>query len=1372
MSFSEHIRSMGAFCHSVTECKVYLNGIVHSVFYYMRLSIAASVLLLVYTVCSLAQGPGHHNPAYPDISIIQSDSRSITIEYRLMDVHYDTLSLDSREYVGISFFGAQTPGRTSPDVPDLKYRAVTIAMPSAGKPSIEVVQTDYRSQRGLRLPPLGDIQKDEDDELYRTTEGVQLRTDIDQPLVDIHDIGRVRGVILGTLHIHPIRFASDGNSVQIHNRIVVRIAFDSGSFSPIDEYTYNSLSTTVLNIDQTPVATEARLRMEKLRADPVTHQNSVLADGSWHRITVEEDGMYRINASALEEAGIPVNTIDPRTIKMYGNGGEMLSENILDDRPDDLVEIAIYVHGEGDGSLGPDDYIIFFGRGTTVWQYDPEARIYKHRYNLYTSQNTYFLTYGGSPGKRMQSAQSLQESSLIRPHYFISRIKHRNPRINLLGSGKEWMGESFAPGDITVFTSMLYGFTPNVPVRYRVQLAARAPGQTRFRVEDQGTSIGVINIPGVNLGTIIGNYAARAGTATLTRSGSLQDNRSSLRLEYEAGAQSEGFLEWFEIHYPRSFEAQDDYLMFSAPDTAGVVEYVVQGFTSSQIAAYDITDHAYVSRITNANIEGSSIRFQRRQQSGIPSQYATVAPNGYRTIDEIEPAENSNLRGIVSGAEFIIISPSEFISEAERLQQHRESFTPNQLSTMVVNVKHIYNEYSGGLMDPTAIRDFLYHAYEAWQTQPRYVLMLGAGSFDYRKHYGQRDEYIPIWQTAESFSQINTYATDDFFVQFTPGSRRPSLVIGRLNAIDQDDARVMVDKIIHYETNSDFGPWRNLITYVADDGLTTRGGDDGNIHTWQSEQLASSLITPAAFERNKIYMIEYPAENTALGRRMPDVNKALINSFNQGTVLLNYTGHGNPRVWAYEWIFVKETTIPQLNNRSRLSFVTAATCDFSRLDDPREQSGGELLVSREHGGAIGVLSSSRIVWSSDNAQFNNLFYTNLLSYSQNGVYRRVGDALFATKQSRHNINDTKFVLIGDPTVRLLIPTHNASVANINGEPVTETVLLKALQKVTIDGNIKGPDGTIKEDFNGRMFVEVYDSDNEVSIPRWGGWSFTVPGNTLFRGESSITQGAYSSTFVVPKDISHEGGAGRIALYFWENEIDGRGFTRDIVLGGIDTTVTPDTEGPEIAIYLEDRNFRSGDLVSEQPLLMVDLFDESGINISGGGIGHRIEAWLNDGEGIDLTDFYTGAIDSYQEGHIEYQLVELEPGPHHLRLRAWDVYNNSSTGEVFFQVASSEKLSVQNVYNYPNPFQQETVFTFQHNQNEPIDVEIKVYTVAGRLIAQLKEYSLTDRFVRIPWNGLDNDGDRIANGVYFYKVIASAANGEYRSEVLGRMAVMR
>jgi hypothetical protein len=1327
------------------------------------------LVLCVFAGGAYGQSTDQIPGAYPDVRLLESDSRGITLEFRPQALSTDTVRIDSRDYLRVNFLNGGTPDFSDPERAEQRYRAITFAMPAEREPAIEILGSDYRRVTHPPLLPMGEYVT-EDEETYRTFRNVRNIHGYSDTLARMSDIGTVGGLTLGTVHLYPVQLLPDGSGVRIHSRIVVRLSFAGGSFSPVDGHLLRSLRHSVINIDQVPARPEVRLRTDAL-ARTAPAESSVLAGGPWYTFEITERGMYRVTAQTLQDAGIPIGSIDPRTIKIYGNGGRMLPENLTASRPEDLTEIAIFISGEGDGTFNQNDYIVFFGESTVGWNYDPQTGSYTHRYNYYEANNRYFLTYGGPNGRRMASLPSLAESNPVRPDYFISRLVHREPKINLLGSGKRWMGESFTAGGVTVFTNMLHGFTPSVPIQYRIQVAARAPVITRFAVEDQGTSLGSIAIGSVSLGSETGLYANAPPVATFTRSGSLPENRSALRFEYQAGAQSDGFLEWFEIHYPRQFRATDDYLYFHGADTTGVVEYTVQGFTSAQIAAYDITDHAGVRRITDTTISGATIRFQVAQTRGEPSSFMAVANDGYKTVDAMIPVDNSDVRGIVQGAEFIILSPPEFLAEAERLKQHRETFPANQLSTVVVNVKSIFNEFSGGLTDPTAIRDFLYNAHQTWQTTPRYVLLFGAGSFDYRYILNQRQNFIPSYQTSESLSRINTYTTDDYFVQFSPGSGRPSMGVGRLNAVNADDARIMVDKIIHYETGSEYGPWRNLISYVADDGWTTQR-DEGNLHTWQSERLAQQ-ITPDSFEKDKIYIIEYPTEFVALGRRKPAANRAIVDRFNQGTVIMNWTGHGNPRVWAHEWVFVRETTIPQLNNRDRLTFITAATCDFSRLDDPREQSGGELLVSREQGGAIGVLSSSRIVWSDQNAVFNNIFYTNVLTPNDDGYIPRVGDGLFATKQTRFDINDVKFVLLGDPTIRLLVPSHRASVATVNGEPVTSTVNLKALQKVTIEGDVRTPDGETKDTFNGQMYVIVYDSDKDVRIDEWGGFTFRTAGNVLFRGQSSVTDGTYASSFIVPKDISHEGRNGRIALYFWEEGLDGRGFSRDIVVGGIDTTAVEDSEGPTIDIYLDNRQFRSGDLVSEQPQLLVDLFDESGINVSGGGVGHRIEAWLNEGESIDLTDYYTGTVDSYQEGSIVYRFTEeLEPGPHHLRLRAWDVYNNSATEEVFFQVASGDNLSIRNVYNYPNPFRDATVFTFQHNQSMPIDVDIRIYTVAGRMIARLREYSVGDRFVRIPWSGRDDDGDRLANGVYLYTVTARTVDGMYSSEALGRMSVMR
>jgi hypothetical protein len=1310
---------------------------------------------------------------YQDVSIVESNSRSLTIMYETQDIIQDTVYIDGERYVNIGFYGSQAPDYTNPSIFEARFRPVTIAIPAPVSPRIEVVASDFEYIRDIRIPQVGDIERDGDD-LYRSLRNVEGRPEYDYNPVDVVDIGGVRGVILATLRFHPVEVLDGGRAANVYSRMVVRIEFPEGNFGSLDAGSYDALRNVVINIEQVMrVDREAAPSSVLRRSVTAPQQSSVLAEGDWYSFAVEADGIYRIDASMLQQAGIPVASIDPRTIKIYGSNGDPLPENINTPRSDDLTELAIYVHGQDNGSFDTGDYILLFGAGPTGWRYDPVTERYDHTYNYYTGRNIYFMTYGGSPGKRMQELSSLNEPNSYSPQYFISRVLHRDPKINLLSSGKHWMGQLFnQQSNVHVFTSMLHGVTPAESIIYRVQVAARAPNITRFTLEDQSAQLGVISVPATFMNSQTQNYAQRGSLTSFARSGELPDQRSVLRLSYDGGTSSDGYLEWFEIHYPRRFEAVGDFLQFHAPFHTGLVEYNIQNFSAMQIEAFDISDFTAVKRLTNTTLSGGAIRFRVQQTGEEIREFAVTGPEGFKTPPQFSAVSNSNVRGITDGAELIIISPPEFLAEAERLKQHRESFPANRVSAIVINVESVYNEFGSGLPDPTAIRDFVFHAYTTWDISPRYILLFGAGSFDFRRILGLRQNYIPTYQTDESINQIGTYTTDDYYVQFTAGSRRPSMVIGRISASSSDEARVSVDKIIHYETASTFGPWRNIITYVADDGLTTRGGDEGNLHTWQSEQLANQY-TPPSFEQQKIYIVEYPTETTASGRRKPDANRALVSRINDGTLILNWTGHGNPRVWAHEWIFVREVTIPQLFNRDRLTFITAATCDFSRIDDPRERSSAELIVSRQEGGAIGLLSATRVVFSSDNAAFNNAYYANLLSTGPDGNTERIGDALYATKQLRFSVNDIKFVLLGDPTLRLLAPGNRATVSTINEQPVSVgAVNLRALQKVTIGGTIRSPQGDLLEDFDGRLFVVVYDSDKIVRIDEWGGYSYNVPGNVIFRGENSISAGRFNSSFVVPKDISHEGRNGRIALYFWDGSKDGRGFNGNIILGGIDSTAAEDTEGPDISIYLEDRNFRSGDMVTDSPLLLVDLYDESGINTSGGGVGHRLEAWVNDVQDIDLTDYYTGKVDSYREGMIEYRLTDLPRGPHHLRLRAWDVYNNSSMEEVFFHVETSEKLTIENVYNYPNPFRDDTYFTFQHNQTHPLDVEVRVYTVSGRLIKKVYAYGINDRFVRIHWPGRDEDGDQLANGIYLYKVIARTTDGTYTSEALGKMAVIR
>jgi hypothetical protein len=287
------------------------------------------------------------------------------------------------------------------------------------------------------------------------------------------------------------------------------------------------------------------------------------------------------------------------------------------------------------------------------------------------------------------------------------------------------------------------------------------------------------------------------------------------------------------------------------------------------------------------------------------------------------------------------------------------------------------------------------------------------------------------------------------------------------------------------------------------------------------------------------------------------------------------------------------------------------------------------------------------------------------------------------------------------------------------------------------------------------------------------FTYITSGNTLFRGEQNVTSGTVSATFIVPKDISYGNDFGRMTMYFWNSTSDGSGYTSNFRVGGTDSTAPADTKGPRVDLYVDNRGFRSGDVVSASPTLIADLFDSSGINTSGAGVGHRLEVWLdNNPQSLDVSDYYKSKTDTYREGTVQYSLGALSQGTHNLRLRAWDTYNNSSTGETVFDVLSSAGLRLSNVYNFPNPMRSATVFTFEHNQLTSIDAEVKIYTVAGRLIQSLRKTGIAGSFVQIPWDGRDKDGDPPANGVYLYKIIAKTEDDRFSSEALGKLSILR
>ena len=1314
-----------------------------------------------------------------DFRIISQSGEEIVIEYSPYLVKIDSTNYQNELLLSFLFLNT-TFDEPKPGEPQIPVRIFPVALKSATENSVEIIESSYIEYESVKLKPFPHLIPEkftgEDTISYVKTftfgDIYNRNAYIPDKIVELGEVGIARNYIVSTLKVYPIQYNPALGKARVYTRIRFMLKYGQGavSFANPDKFDLK-VAQGFINHD---VAKFWRIQNLNLPKSGV----SQLASGDWYKIPITEEGIYKITYTDLRNAGINPDNIDPRTIKIFNNGGFQLPENVSEPRPSGLIENAIYVYGQDDGKFDQGDYIIFYGKGTSGWNYDPTTKEFSHYIHDYSDVNYYFLTFGGALGKRMSSVQSLNVSSPFRPEYTFGLYFKDDQKINLTESGRDWFMASVEarPGfNMVSYTVKLDELIPGKPIRYRVQVASRSGGPNWFVVKEGDDELGTIQLGTVSLGglsSLIDFYAVKSGPKKFVYNGELKDSRSNLKFYFNwSGEAVAGYIDWFEITYPRSFKAINDYIAFYSYDTTAVVEYKISGFSSNDVKVFDVTDFKDVKMISGS-INAGEFVFQISQQSGGVKRFIGVGSNGYRKVSKIEKVRNTNLRGEVEGADWVVITHSDFITQAKRLADYRAR--KDSLKTFVVDVEDIYNEFSCGILDPVAIRDFLKFAFDRWSRKPFYVLFFGDGDYDYRNVEVLDKNWVPPYESKEGLQQILTYTSDDFFVLLTPDIYI-DMATGRLPVRTQEEAEIVVNKIIQYENNNDFGLWRNTIVFVADDGLTSGGGTDGTIHTVQSEFLAN-YHTPEFINKRKLYLVAYPTVYTSLGRRKPDAARSLVDFINRGSVIVNWIGHGNPYVWAHERVFEIGYTIQNLKNSGRLTFVVAATCDFARFDNPKSQSSTEALLTLKDGGAIGVLSSGRLVYSSDNAAFNYKFFDELFNGSDEFRTSRLGDAMFRVKQYYASLNDRKFILFADPAMYLVIPRYSATIDSINGRATNQIVNLKALGKTTFLGKAQKNSGA-NLNLDGTVEIAVFDAQRNLSFVDELGWTFNFidQGNLLFKGIYSLKNGKFKSEFVLPKDISFSNERAKAIAYFYGNQVDGVGYTTDIIINGIDSSFVGDLRGPEIYIYLNNVYFKSGDIVSNEPILMVEIFDESGVNVSTSAIGHRIEAFLDDNpSGIDLSEFYQTKLDDYRRGEVIYKLPKLSPGRHMVKVKAWDVFNNSSIREVEFKVAEEGEFAIYNVFNYPNPFSDKTHFTFQKVatfEDAPVDVEIRIYTLSGKLINKIERHGLTGNFIAIEWDGRDMDGDEIANGVYIYKVVVKSADGK-RAESLGKLVVMR
>jgi len=1317
-----------------------------------------------------------------DFKVLISTNNNLEIEYT---PHYiDNIHFVNEIHNTSKDFGS----------PDLGYRSFPIFLPSDKNNVLQVLEVKYEEITNVDVPPVPTPVRSNDLKsisfIYeRKQEKYSYNGFLPKEPFFLVQGGIIRGKFFGNAVIYPIQYNPATKTTKRVTYIKFRVSFGNNPiFSPkkLSNQEIQFLYSVAINAGTALNWTN----LDELKTSR-TVINSVLATGDFYKIEVKEPGIYILTKSFLQSAGINVNNIDPRTIKIYNNGGFELPYSNSEPVPEDLVENKIYVEGESDGKFDDNDYILFYGAPTYKWNYSPITNDWTHQLNHYSNSNYYFLTFGGAYGQRMQIINSPNQPN-IPPLQSVIDKSFIEPELNNLGStGTLWVSQRIGVNETFTFTKSLPGYIEGSPIKYRLRLGNATSIQSvyaYYQVKDDNSSYSALMEPidfvqgfsRIKLRLFEGSYVLFPNTKAINLKASLPSQYNSPYII--------GYYDYLELFYNRSLSsAENNYIQFTAPDTNSLVEFQVSPFTSATVRVFDISNPLEPKIIVPISYSNGTVRFQDNLIPQQPKEFIVTGENYKTPVSISSRVPNQNLHGITDGATFVIISPTEFLPAANRLKSLREApgpGNPDYLKTLIVDINQIYNEFSCGKVDPVAVRNFLKYAYNNWNERPVYVLFLGDGTYDYKNIYNLSGKNFlpPIEKSSDESSDLESYPSDDFATEinenyYSPTFCRPDFAWGRICVNSLSEANTVIDKISAYESPSNYGIWKKKIMYVADDGWTTENnqGQEGSLHTSQSE-LVAEIYTPPDIDKEKIYIVTYPAIITPQGRRKPGANIDIINGWNEGRLVINYVGHGSTDLWAHEHIFVRDESIPQLNNKDKYPMVTIASCDLARYDDPFALSAGEQLVFIDNKGAIGVVAASRPVYANDNSVFNNKLWENFMFRKDTlRLPIRMGLAMYNTKNQLYSVsdNDMKYLLVGDPTLRVSIPQYITRIDSINGIPTSDTAVVKALQKMRISGSILKPDSSFWNNYNGDIIIKVNDVAKDIVMYDFGyPFYFRLDGGTIFKGKSKIVNGKWEIEFVVPKDISFATGTGKLIAYFYNNNTEGSGYTNMFKLSGLDNNAPVDTTGPVVSLFLDSRNFRTGDMVNQNTKLIADIFDESGINLTGT-LGHRIEAILNNDESkkIDLTSFYN-TVQGYQYGTIEYNLEGLPEGPNNLKLKVWDTYNNFSTSSIDFYVKSTTNLVIDKVYNYPNPMKDFTSFTFQHNFSVPLTAQIKIYTVSGKKIKDIIRNNITDKFVIIDWDGKDNDGDYIANGIYIYKIIIKTEDGTYSTTSTGKIAKLK
>lgn len=1291
-------------------------------------------------------------PCRASFKVTEQDDSGITVSFDFSDLSdiYD----GTGRWAGCRVPGFSTSLVESSGV-NIPADAMLFAIPPTGEVRLSIGSAAVRGERMLGPGPPAPGLREE----LLNLPGVPA---------EITSTGFMRGQRIAALRICPAVFDGARGVFRIYDRFNVRLDFTGagGGLPPAlgsaRKDPFEDVYKRLLVNHEQGKAWRRRPEMAALRADG----DDYFTDSpNWIKVKIESTGIYRIEGSDLVAAGVSLAAIDPATLRLYGGGGLPLSENLLDTNPAWMTQMALKVDDGGDGSFDPDDEMVFYALGVRDWTnlFESGRSMESYYKSFFSDYNYYWLTWGGSfssPPKQM-STRSLPGCSgcdFHQPASFLERVHV----------------EMDALSDFNIRAEDGWYWRP-LRLDDNVRLSPDTPypdpsrkGKARVRVADWHSSKECSGRyfrlqMGFNGYTVADSIWQASLTwrdiLDLSASVTLQDMdeqeitlkmSSAIPPAYPGSYCSNLYLAWYEMYYWRRFVALNNRLAFFSPDTTCFAKYESGGFTSPSVYAFDVTDQFNVAELSGFEVTGTTsfqVSFYDSAYEGALRRYALTTTGNLLKPAGLNAESISDIRHR-PGNDYLIITRDVLMGSALKMSDLHDG--------EIVTVDEIYDEFGWGMPDVTAIRDFLRWRYDTG-ADLHYVLLLGDATWDYKGYHttGGYPNYVPSYERRYMPPVGDPYCTDDFFCYLTPNTPDGSetedsvdyyldVALARIAAPSAGEAAVVVEKSIAYQTAPVPGRWQNRVCLVADDDRTP-SGCDARAHTVDMEYI-SNYGYPVEFDRTKIYLVEYPFDQSGL---KPGARAEFIAALNSGVLIANYVGHGDQHRMAQEEV-LNPSSIPLINTGRKEFFLIAATCNVSRFDEVTLSSMTEELIKKTDGGAIGSFASTHFCIPERNKRLNTEFLANVFPEGDAHEVLPVADAVVIAKAktsaygSAYRNNNEMFTLLADPRLELFAPELEIEFDS----PLADTLSRKGIYEFS--GRVMAGD-TVATWLNDVVTVYAFEGQDESGYMSCMGFlDFVVPGSEIFRGQAEVTAGEFSVSFLVSTD-AREGTRGQLRGIIAGAQASAAGLLDSVEIYG--ELASLDDEGPEMSIVTAGGEAGPGDTLSVKTgdRLRLDLVDSSGVAIRAKSeFIPSVSVMVDEGERIDLTDSVFAHVDDFRASYVYFDVPAMQSGVHDLAVAAFDNLNNFAEEDFRLLVEGQVNVETNVVHVYPNPVSQLSYIICEYERM--LDIDISVWTVAGRKIWSYRSDDARS-YHEVPWRARDNAGDPVANGTYIMKVEA-------------------